>query len=225
MLRHAAFLFAGLAALAGAAFWPSYFSRFASVPVEVHLHGVAMTAWCPMLVAQATLIRTGRRDAHRALGRLSYVLVPLIVLATLALAQFVLRNAKKPFTPEVLYFFYLQISLTAVLAFAYVQAMRHRARPAVHGTYMVATGLALVDPVVGRLAFYVFGWEPPATELLAFALVDVVLVALLIDGRRSPERRRAALVLLAVFVIAQVPAFFLPGTSAWRAAAGAFAGL
>lgn len=224
MLRHAVFLFAGVAALAAAAFWPSYFSRFVAVPLEVHLHGVTMTAWCLMLVAQATLIRTGRPDAHRALGRVSYVLVPLIVLATLALAQFVLRNAKTPFTPEVLYFFYLQISLTVVLAFAYVQALRHRAQPAVHATYMIGTGLALVDPVVSRLAFYAFALQPPVTEILAFVLVDAVLVALLLDAGRSRERRQATRVLLAVFVIAQLPAFVLPQTSAWRTFAQAFAG-
>src|SRR5690349_11954572 len=38
------------------AFWPSYFSRLADQPsVHHHAHGLAMTAWLALLIAQASL--------------------------------------------------------------------------------------------------------------------------------------------------------------------------
>ncbi len=45
-----------------------------------------MLAWFGMLITQPFLIRAGRRTQHRALGKVSYVLVPLIALATISLA-------------------------------------------------------------------------------------------------------------------------------------------
>jgi hypothetical protein len=62
------------------AFWPSYFSRLTAQPsLHHHAHGLAMTLWLGLLVAQAALIRSGRRAVHRQLGLVSYALVPVIV--------------------------------------------------------------------------------------------------------------------------------------------------
>jgi hypothetical protein len=53
-----AFLFSALLA-----FWPSYFSQPLSQPNwRLHTHGIAMTLWVVMLITQAHLIRTGRKD-------------------------------------------------------------------------------------------------------------------------------------------------------------------
>jgi uncharacterized membrane protein len=49
----------------------------------VHLHGFLMLAWMALLIVQGGLIRGGNRALHRALGRVSHVLVPLIVISTL----------------------------------------------------------------------------------------------------------------------------------------------
>ena len=217
----AGFAFLGIAAIA--AFWPSYLKRLADVGLPVHAHAVAMTAWIVLLVAQAWLVRSGRRATHRSLGRVSYVLAPLVVLATLALARHMLLHAKTPLTQETLYFLYVQLSLIAVFAFAWAQAIRHRATPQPHAAYMIGTALALVDPIGGRLLFYAFGTEPPVMQLLTYAFVDALLVALLLRERRRGGALRAYPTLLAVFVATQLPTFFLYRTTGWRAFAEAFA--
>lgn len=224
MTRHAVSWFAALGLLAGAAFWPSYLSRLGTIGFPVHAHALAMTAWCAMLVAQAWLIRSDRRPAHRALGRLSYALVPLIVLATLALARTMLRNAKPAILEEALYFFYLQLALLAVFGFAYAQAIRHRRNPVAHASYMVGTALALVDPILARLLFHAFAVGPPLMQIVTFAVIDGALVALVMWERRRAPRVRVFPTLLAVFVVVQIPTFFLYRSPAWRAFAEAFAG-
>jgi len=223
MSRHSLIWFATLGALAAVAFWPSYLKRLADVGLPVHAHAVAMTAWIVLLVAQAWLMRSGRRGMHRSLGRVSYVLVPLMVLTTLALARHMLRHAKTPFTEETLYFFYLQLSLIAVFALCWAQAIRHRRTPHLHAAWMIGTALALVDPIGARLLFHTFGAQPPLMQIATFALVDALLVALLLRERRRGGALRAYPTLLAVFVATQLPTFFLYRTTAWRAFAEAFA--
>lgn len=223
MIRKSFAGFALLGVAAIAAFWPSYVTRLTDVGLPVHAHAVAMTAWIVLLVAQAWLMRSGRRAAHRALGRVSYVLAPLTVLATLALARHMLRHAKTPLTDETLYFLYLQLSLIAVFALCWTQAIRHRRTPHLHAAWMIGTALALVDPIGARILFHAFGTQPPLMQIATFALVDALLVALLLRERRRAPPVRAYPALLAIFVATQLPTFFLYRTPGWRAFAEAFA--
>lgn len=49
-------------------------------PALLHVHAALMGAWLTLLLAQTTLMATGRRTAHRQLGMASLVLAPLIVV-------------------------------------------------------------------------------------------------------------------------------------------------
>jgi uncharacterized membrane protein len=203
--RRAVFFFAALLLLAIPAFWPSYLFPPKPIPeTRVHLHGFLMLAWMALLIAQGGLIRGGNRALHRALGRVSYVLVPLIVLSTLWVLH--LRLTQK-IDAELLYFLYVILSLTAVFTFAYAMAMRNRATPAIHARYMVCTALALVDPILGRVVFFHAGIEPPAMQVVTYALVDAILLWLAYMDRATGIR--VFRLMLGVFVITQIPTFFI----------------
>src|SRR5688572_1154325 len=147
------------------AFWPSYFSAppFRDDFFHVHLHGLAMFAWLLLLAAQAFLIRSGRRPLHRALGKVSYGLVPLIVASTLLLAHYRLRQG--PPNAELLYFFCVQLGLMVAFVFAYAMAIRHRREPMLHMRYMLGTALAVVDPILARLLAIHLGVNPPLMQV------------------------------------------------------------
>lgn len=49
-------------------------------PLVMHMHAVLMGSFLLLLLAQATLMATGRRDRHMWLGRAAFVLVPAIVV-------------------------------------------------------------------------------------------------------------------------------------------------
>lgn len=51
-------------------------------PLIVHVHAVLMASFLLLLLAQATLMATGRRELHQQLGRVAMVLVPAIVLVS-----------------------------------------------------------------------------------------------------------------------------------------------
>src|SRR6476661_2795812 len=108
MQRSAVWYFALLLAFAIAGFWPSYFAArpFEADFFHVHFHGVLMFAWFTLLIVQASLIRGGQRAWHRSLGKVSYALVPLIVLSTVLLSH--RRAHEAPASEEIVYFLYVQ---------------------------------------------------------------------------------------------------------------------
>ena len=149
MYRAGVFYFAALLLLALAAFWPTYlFPRRYETDWHVHLHGVAMFLWMLMLVAQAGLARARAFATHRALGKASYALVPVIVASTILLAHYRLQSG---ITGELLYFLVVQAALVGVFVACYALAIANRRSPLRHMRYMVGTALAIVDPILARI--------------------------------------------------------------------------
>ena len=221
--QRAVFYFLGLLLLAAAGFWPTY---LAAPHVErdwhVHLHGVAMFGWMGLLIAQAWLVRARRLSTHRALGRVSFGLVPVIVVSTLLLAHYRMRPG---LNAELLYFFYVQLALLSVFVASYALAIFNRRRPALHARYMVCAALTLVDPIVARILAFSIGTGFPAMQVATYAAVDAILLALIASDLRRQQAPRVYPAMLALFIAAQLPTFFLYRTAAWRAFVESFAAL
>ncbi len=70
-------------------FWRTYFVKIHDQEnYRMHAHGVTLILWTLMLIVQPYLIRTKRRPLHRAIGKFSYLLVPLMVFTTLSLLNY-----------------------------------------------------------------------------------------------------------------------------------------
>jgi len=212
--RRSAPFFAALLVLALPAFWSTYFfpPRYES-DWHVHVHGVALFLWATMLIVQPLLIHAGRRSLHRALGKISYALVPVIVASTILLARYRMHVSTPTF--DQLYFLWLQLGLMAIFAISYVQAIRWRRVPGVHARYMACTALAMVDPIVARLLFFQLGIDIPWTQIVTYLLIDAILLALWWRDRRAGVDAHVFPAMLALFVLVEMPTFFLPQTQAW----------
>ena len=127
------------------AFWPSYFARLFEQPnVWFHAHGIVLTLWLAMLVVQAQLIRTQRRSWHRALGKLSYVVAPAVVVVTTVFIHQRMSTGIVGLTelpPAALYFLALTLPSLAAFALFYFFAMRARRDSQTHARWMVCTVL------------------------------------------------------------------------------------
>lgn len=223
MYRASPFFFAALLLAAIPAFWPSYLhpKRY-ETDWHVHLHGIAMFLWMLMLIVQSTLATRRSFEAHRALGKTSFVLVPVVLASTLLLAHYRMRSG---IGKEQLYFFYVQVALLVQFLAAYFFAIANRRTPQVHMRFMVCTALALVDPIFARLLYIYFGIEPPLMQLLTYGVIDLVLVALIVHDRMQRHYSRAYEGMLALFVVTQAPTFFITQTKEWLAFTKAFAKL
>ena len=224
MYRASPLFFAALLAAAIWAFWTSYFfpKRY-EADWHVHLHGVAMFLWMLMLVVQSTLATRGPLGAHRAIGKTSFVLVPVIVVSTLLLAHY--RMKQSGVNQELIYFFYVQVSLVAQFLVAWFFAIMNRRTPQVHMRFMLCTALALVDPILARILYAQAGILPPMLQVITYGVVDLILVALIVHDRMQRHYSRAYEGMLAFFVVTQLPTFFLTGTKEWIAFTKAFAKL
>lgn len=224
--RHSAWFFLLIPAFAAWGFWPSYFSP-GDAPVSVydHVHGLAMFAWTLMLISQAMLVRSGRRQLHRNLGQFSYVLVPLIAASTVVLANY--KIGIRGVTPVAEYILILQLLLLLMFLVFYGLAIRSRRRPDVHARYMICTALPLIDPIFARILFQHLPptGSPVGHQLLTFLLTDLVLLALIVRDWRSGARRDVFLPMLPLVLGLQGALFLLAGTPVATALATWFRGL
>jgi hypothetical protein len=152
MYSNAPFWFAGLLVLLILGFWPSYFSPAASsATFGQHFHAVIMMGWVLMLIVQPWLIRSRRRDIHRVIGRVSFVLGPLVVISALFVVLDNLAKLPQPYPPNGLSFFWLGLASALFFAMLYSLALINRKDVQLHARYMVATSLGFITPGLGRL--------------------------------------------------------------------------
>ena len=213
----------GLAMLV--AFWPTYFSRLSTQPTyHPHAHGLAMTLWCVLLVAQAWLIRSGKRRLHKRVGTLSYALVPLMVVTTIDFIHFRVQGVTE-LGGFGLYFLALIVNALVAFLVIYGLAMVYRREAAVHARYMVCTIFPLFTPVTDRLiGAHVPAIIPlvpridgaPILPVAGFILADVILVALSIWDWRA-NRRTVFPIALGVVLLYHVSVLTFYRWSFWAA--------
>ena len=226
-------LFVGCLVLA---FWPSYFARLFEQPSwRFHLHGVALTLWAVMLVAQAQLIRTGRRALHRRIGQASYVLAPAVAAITASFVHYRVA-ASAPSSPPNVVAYFLALTLNSLVVFAvfYGLAIYHRRDAARHARWMISTPFPLFTPITDRLI--AAHW--PSLVALApqidgvrivpvfgFVLADLLLLGLAVWDWRANRRADVfvqALVVLALYHVSVLTLYRMP---AWHAFCAWFLGL
>jgi hypothetical protein len=227
-------LFAGFTLAMVVAFWPSYFSRLADQPsIHPHAHGLAMSAWLVLLVAQASLMRSGNRALHRRLGLASYALVPIIVVVTLRFVHYTLQEGPPELGAYALFFLALVVWTLVTFVTLFALAMFYRKQPAVHARFMVATLFPLFPPVtdrlIGRFMPSIIGLVPrigggEILQVAGFAIADAILVGLAVWDW-SANRRRVFPIALAIVIAGQVIIMNAHRVGLWQAFGPWFVGL
>ncbi len=225
LFRNIAFYFAGFLLLAVLAFWPNYFGRlFSRMEIHFHAHGISMTLWCVMLIAQATLIRYGKNKFHRAIGKVSYVLVPVIIISTLSLLHHQLKDAPI-FGARQYYFMALVLNALLVFGVFYGLAIGYKHKPAVHARFMLCTIFPLFTPVTDRLiAFHLkplIGMVPvvaggPMLPVIGFVLADLMLIGLSLWDWRTHKRFDVFPVALLVLLAYHISVFTFFRVGFWQ---------
>ena len=178
-------------------FWFTYFTRILDQEnYRMHTHGFALILWCVMLISQAWLIRTNRRALHKRAGKLSYLLVPLIIFTTLDLLKFKLDG--KPVLGTMDYFF-IALVVNALIAFAifYGLAILYRKNGGLHARFMVCTVFPMFTPVTDRITHIYFPSvlpylhtieTRPIAPVVGFFIANIILIGLSIWDWRSHKR-------------------------------------
>ena len=224
-----AWLFVGaLIAATVFAFWRSYFGILSDAGAGFHAHGVTASLWMLLLLAQSYTPHRGQIPLHRALGRTTFVAMPLFAAGSMGVVHSMAAGTAggNPFYA----LWGARLAFIDLLAFGLVlyavgMALRYRRNVRLHSGYMLSTALPLVSPVLGRVInqtvpgllirgpedFPLFGWGVQLANLIAG------IIALWL-GRRDPRIGRPwAVALAGIFV--QIIGFETVGASAvWRSA-------
>lgn len=216
-----------LLALAPVAFWPAYLSKLSLADGYTHAHAVLGTCWLLLLVVQPLLIKASRRSWHRLLGRIGVLAgAAFFVSGVLIAHRSVARMSPDQFAREG-HFVYLPLAMAVMFGLALLLAVLWRHVAPVHGRFMAATALALLDPLFARLLFF---YAPPLpVEVLyqvpAFGVSLAVLMVMLLSlPAASPGRR--SFQYFSVGVAALLLGFFvIPPTPTWLSFAAWFRAL
>lgn len=193
--------------LALVAFWPSYLSLpFSSSSRYTHLHATAASLWMLLLIVQPLAIRRRHYRLHRALGRASLLLAPLMLVSVVLLANSRIRAANAGFYPIQTYILYLQVSLGTLFAVSWIAGLLTRRAMVLHARFMACTALTLVDPILVRFML----WRDPTPDWnyqwLTFGITDFVFAWLIWRERHAATGRGVFPAMLTLFVLAQAPA-------------------
>jgi hypothetical protein len=214
-------------------FYPTYFSQiFSGVPSIYHIHAFFMILWIALAILQPYLIYRKKTKQHKLLGKISYLLMPLVLLT----AWFMMRHS---------YFNYIntameklpagsmvteQIKISAAnnlkigilyglsLAFFYSLAVYYRKNMAYHATFMLAAILSLTGPTLDRVLYpLLVKYQLPINDfIISFLVIDLVLLALLIYQRNKSTNTIAVLFSLLFYINWQVLFYLLPVIKIWK---------
>jgi len=126
------------------------------ITLMVHVHGLVMTAWILLFLAQTLLVAKRRTDLHRKLG----VAGAFLAIAVVTLGIYTISNSILRHHPDA------NLRLFALLFVAFdglslllfgglvIAALRLRLRPQVHKRLMLMALVSLLPPALGRFVAY-----------------------------------------------------------------------
>ncbi len=182
--KNLGYFFIILFAFVVCAFTRSYIAlspTFSNVSVVYHFHGVMMLSWMLLLIVQPFLIRYKIYKWHKFLGKVSYLLVPLIVVSIFLVSkEKYIRLSSSISKEENIGMIALNIPGMVYFAFLYLLAMINRKNGASHMRYMIATALFVFGPAAGRALEFYAGFSFDNSVFYSVLLIEIFTVILLI---------------------------------------------
>lgn len=191
--RLAQFVFALLVVATAFGFGPSYrnavtFSgkTFTSL---VHAHAFLMAIWLGMLVVQPWLIRARRTRTHRRVGRGSFVVAPLVIASSLAVAHEQLGRVSV-ITTDNARIAVFNWGMLIAFGGAWSLALIYRRDVGRHMRFMISTAFAIATAPVARVFInWIPGFSSTDAALAATAAMLLIpLAALIVSDWRAGVR-------------------------------------
>lgn len=222
------YYFITLFALVIAGFWPTYFAKFfdgtADFTFYLHFHATLAMLWVFMLIAQPILIHRKKFALRRKIGKLSYVLVPLIFISIILLAHSTLRGPMENVGLEL----WVPFKDLLIFAVGYGIAIKYRKTMALHARGMIVAGIVLIEPALVRLIQYVFfpneGFTPNG-YLITIGLLYTLLISFIVAERKQKIGRWVFPLALGLYIFVHSVLIFQIKIPGWQAFAEWFKAL
>ncbi|HEU5166270.1 MAG TPA: hypothetical protein VFU29_12050 [Chitinophagaceae bacterium] len=204
--------------------YTSEFPNFKNKTPTIHIHGIFLMMWMILLIVQPLLINYGRAQLHRTIGKVSWVLGPLIIVTMFLVGRGSYGRSIGSFPEhEVLATMVLDIRGYITFAIFWALAMFYRKNSASHMRYMIATGIIAIGPGVGR-GLISSGVEFP-TALTITDMLDLAIVGFLLGFDLYKKKNyKPFLVVFIVFLIGAL-LWQIKDTTAWQSFAKSYAAI
>jgi hypothetical protein len=205
--------------------YTSQFPHFKNATPLIHVHGMLLMTWILLLIAQPLLIHYGKASLHRTIGKVSWVLGPLIIILLFLVGRGgYARGIGNVPEHENLTFIVLDMRGFLTFAIFWALAMITRKQPDAHMRYMIATGILAIGPGVGRGLDHSFGLDLGTaitiTDLLGLAIVGSLLG---VDMYRKKNYKPFLTVFLVLLIGSML--WQLRNTGGWQTFAKSYAEL
>jgi hypothetical protein len=159
-----------------------FFPSFSGFKSAHHFHGAMMMLWMLMLIIQPLLIRYNKIFIHRVVGRLSFIVAPLVVVSIFLMSETAYHKPEPPL-PYNEKIGLIALSIPSMLAFAalYILAILNRRHTYHHFRYMIGTALLMIGPGLGRALIIYFNVPFPTSVTFVLFLIAVIAVLLLLS--------------------------------------------
>lgn len=207
-------------------FFPSYFKQLKATDSIHHFHGITATLWMLLLIIQPLLYRMGKMKWHRKVGKVSFVLVPLIIAGGLNMIHIMLIGKANypPMEPYRLAF--IDFTVLPQFLLFYSLAIVNRKEIQYHARYMACTILGPLIPAITRLLFLFPVIDSFNKSLnLSYVIIEIVILRLLLDDKRSGKIRLPYVLALVLFSVEHLLMNFAAQWEWWRSLMDAYAGL
>lgn len=204
--------------------YTSEFPNFINKTPTIHIHGIFLMMWMVLLIVQPLLISYGKTQLHRNIGKVSWVLGPLII-ATMFLVGRGAYSRSVGIIPEQEMLATMVLDIRGYITFAifWALAMFYRKDSASHMRYMISTAMVGIGPGVGR-GLITLGVDFPLaltiTDLIDLAIVGTLLG---IDIYRK-KNYKPFFVVFVVFLIGAILWQIRDG-AAWQSFARSYAAM
>lgn len=189
--------------------YTSQFPTFENATTVIHIHGALLMIWLTLLVVQPMLIYYKKAKLHRTIGKVAYVLGPLIIISMFLVGKGSYWRGIEVFS-ETNMLSDIALDMRGLFSFAifWALAMGYRKTPSAHMRYMIATGILGIGPGVGRglvasfdLPFFI---SLSITDALVLVIVGALLGVDLVKKNDYKPYLVVFLVLLAGSVLWQI---------------------
>ena len=205
--KNSHYLFIAVLLMAIAGFWKTYFGKiptFDGVSGLMHFHAVMVLSWLGILIVQPILILNKKVEMHRLVGKMSYIVVPILLISIILLMRLSFIKNTLPANPDI------DIRLVGVadLTFfipCYLIAIYFRKNTKYHARFMVMTVLPFINPALGRL------------NLPGSVLAIIIMLGLIIYEAFNKKVFLPYLIGLPAYISIYVFYLFIINADQWRA--------
>jgi uncharacterized membrane protein len=181
-------------------FYKTYFNQFPSfkdTSTYIHIHAAIASIWVLLLVAQPLLIRKKKYKLHKQLGKISYLLFPLLILSFIP-GMIRIFNSD---SPTILFF---PLSDVIMLIIFYLLAIYHRKNTSKHMRYMIGVAIVFLDPTLGRIGVLLLELSDKVNQNALCIIIYLILTGLILLDRKNGKNYKPYVLILSIWIIHQI---------------------